>query len=356
MNLLSRHIEYLLGAHDCVILPGWGAFLCRYVPARWDEGGSTILPPSREVCFNPSVSHNDGLLVSSVMRREGLSYDAALESVETEVASLRHQLSSDGEVALPGVGLFSLSEGETPIFTPHPVAGFFSALPTLPLRPVLEEARAEEEEANQVEEDKNQKIIRVPLLRRALRVAACIAVLLGLGLVLSTPITTDESSSEIYQASMPSPASIVRDINTVPADGIIAISIPDIATSTAEVDTVARAKYRHRQLMLRQIREYNERRAEARALALEKRQAQKAAPSAAPSSRISPSENYCVVISSQPSKARAERFARSHGGQVLVQDGRYRVYIATSGSEAHARQLASQLRGQYPGAWVCEKK
>ena len=76
MITICEHIEYLLRNHDCVIVPGWGAFIAQYQPASFTEDGQ-MLPPSRLIGFNASISHQDGLLASSVMRREKISYDAA---------------------------------------------------------------------------------------------------------------------------------------------------------------------------------------------------------------------------------------------------------------------------------------
>ena len=65
---LSRHIESLLLAHDCVIVPGLGGFVAHYVPARRIAEEQLFLPPSRSVGFNQQLTINDGLLVQSYMQ------------------------------------------------------------------------------------------------------------------------------------------------------------------------------------------------------------------------------------------------------------------------------------------------
>jgi hypothetical protein len=62
MYSITRHIEYLVSRHDCVVVPGWGAFIAQYEPARIDAESGLIVPPSRAISFNQSVMHNDGLL------------------------------------------------------------------------------------------------------------------------------------------------------------------------------------------------------------------------------------------------------------------------------------------------------
>lgn len=44
MTDLSEHIEHLLRRHDCVALPGMGAFLAEYSPAKVDAAASVMLP------------------------------------------------------------------------------------------------------------------------------------------------------------------------------------------------------------------------------------------------------------------------------------------------------------------------
>ncbi|MDE6528441.1 MAG: hypothetical protein K2L78_05290, partial [Muribaculaceae bacterium] len=82
MNSISAYIEMLLRKHECVVLPGFGAFLCNYVPARFaDDNELTINPPSRCLAFNGELVDSDGLLASSIARKEGLTYEAAVRRV-----------------------------------------------------------------------------------------------------------------------------------------------------------------------------------------------------------------------------------------------------------------------------------
>lgn len=205
MISITRHIEYLITCHDCVIVPGWGAFIANSTPARiLDEGTrvSVLLPPMRTISFNPSINHNDGLLVTSLMRREGLGYDVALQEIENQVGHLRRELETEGEVSLPKIGSFTLNpEAPGPVFTPAPDsladAPYFG-LPRLRqalLPPLVVPASADEitEPLTATERYHLPTPIRRGL-RRGLRVAASVALLIGLGIVISTPITVDKST------------------------------------------------------------------------------------------------------------------------------------------------------------------
>ena len=68
MFSITEHIEYLMTRHDCVAIPGWGAFIANYNIARYDEEREVMEHPCRTLGFNAGVDHNDGLLVNSIMR------------------------------------------------------------------------------------------------------------------------------------------------------------------------------------------------------------------------------------------------------------------------------------------------
>lgn len=118
MDSIIPHVEYLLKRCDCVIVPGLGAFIVSHHPARYEASEGIIFPPAREVCFNASICHNDGLLASSLVRRDGISYDEASRMLERASARFIETLDNEGELSFGSVGIFSRSEGDTPIFSP----------------------------------------------------------------------------------------------------------------------------------------------------------------------------------------------------------------------------------------------
>lgn len=107
MDTVILHIEYLLRHHDCVVLPGWGAFIARREPASFrDEDGAAVVPPSRRLAFNAELREDDGLLLSSVSRREKMTYTEAAELVRRQVEYLSELLNADGEVSFGNLGVF----------------------------------------------------------------------------------------------------------------------------------------------------------------------------------------------------------------------------------------------------------
>ena len=87
MNNVVRHIEYLLTRHDCVVVPGWGAWIVQSVSAAV-IGNAAPIPPRKWLSFNAALSHNDGMLAHSLMRAEGCSYDEAMAQITAAFALL----------------------------------------------------------------------------------------------------------------------------------------------------------------------------------------------------------------------------------------------------------------------------
>lgn len=204
MFSIIEHIEYLVARHDFVAIPGWGAFIANYSQAQYDEEHHLMVHPRRSVCFNASAAHNDGLLAQSIMRREGLDYDAALRFITNSVSTFRRQLDKDCDVSVGRLGYFRRTQGRFVEFVPSGHAfgnGLFYGLTDLEIKRVglLERER---DELNHVE---NAPAASVPVernifSRKAVQIAASVTVLLGLGALLSTPIIVDRS--HYAQASM----------------------------------------------------------------------------------------------------------------------------------------------------------
>ena len=191
MISIVEHIEYLMMRHDCVVVPGWGAFIANYSPAAYREDGTGLFErPRRSIGFSSSVDHNDGLLAQSLVRREGISYDAAMRHIADSVAAFRRQLDKGGEVSMGSVGYFRRVDGRYNEFVSFPhvqVRDRYFGLADLDIKPVS--VLEQEAEAPAAVEPARRNLF----VRKAVRVAASVAVLLRLGILLSTPIIVDRS-------------------------------------------------------------------------------------------------------------------------------------------------------------------
>lgn len=197
MLSIIEHIEYLITCHDCVVVPGWGAFIANYDASNYDAQASVMSRPRRAIGFNANVSHNDGLLAQSLMRREGMAYNAALRFIADSVTTFRQQLSMDSEVSMGRLGYFRRNDGRFIEFVPFYHANGsdqFYGLGDLEIKNVAaleRDAAVVEETAAIVPRERNL------FTRRAVRTAASVAVLLGLGVILSTPMIVDREQQSM---------------------------------------------------------------------------------------------------------------------------------------------------------------
>ena len=118
MNNLFKHIEYLLLRNDCVIVPGFGAFIATNLPARIDYEKGEILPPVRQVMFNQAVSMEDGLLANSYVRKSGVSFDDARQIIAREVGILKSFLAEKRVIQVGNLGSLLLGQEDNVIFKP----------------------------------------------------------------------------------------------------------------------------------------------------------------------------------------------------------------------------------------------
>lgn len=114
---LSLHIEYLLLGHDCVVLPGFGAFINVRHSAAFDSDKSIWTPPVREIRFNKALNHDDGLLSNSYSRKNEVSFQEGRRLMRRDLDQLERSLAEEGEVTLGNLGILR-KNNEVLIFEP----------------------------------------------------------------------------------------------------------------------------------------------------------------------------------------------------------------------------------------------
>lgn len=125
MTILNSLYELLYG-HDCVIIPGLGGFVANYRPASIHPVLHTFSPPSKDLLFNPRLTVNDGLLLSHIAQREGISYEIASQRLSGEVQQSLLQLDRGASIEIARVGTLSRDADGVLQFKP---AGTLNFLP-----------------------------------------------------------------------------------------------------------------------------------------------------------------------------------------------------------------------------------
>ena len=119
MEKLVKNITKLIAQHNCVIMPGIGAFLAHRVPAYYSAKEKIFMPPHRELGFNPQVTVDDALLLSEYMGEGLLSYEDANKSLSNDIDSLLSRLSDKGTVCFGDLGTFTMDIEGKISFTPN---------------------------------------------------------------------------------------------------------------------------------------------------------------------------------------------------------------------------------------------
>ncbi len=116
MNKYIEHIEELLYLHDCVIIPGFGGFICDYTPASINEKTGNIIPPSKQVVFNKHIKQNDGLLINWIARKEQIDYEKAQRRLALFCEEVKVRLNQKQNVDFGSIGTFSVDRRFNIIF------------------------------------------------------------------------------------------------------------------------------------------------------------------------------------------------------------------------------------------------
>lgn len=312
VNTVVEHIEYLIRNYDCVIVPNLGGFVAQHVPAYFDEINGVYFPPRRCVVFNPELNHNDGLLSTSVSRKEKISYEEASKLISNEVSSMRAQLMNDGSIAIGHVGRLDYVDDKI-IFCAND--NFVSAPQYFGFKPLSVVPVCSEE----ITENKFAKKT-IPAMRRKLvyatRVAAAIVVFILCGLLLSTPITVDQDTVKYASLALPE----VKKVEPVKVTGELFIACPDKKVATGMVK-----------------------------------------PESKQAIKINLDDPFYLVVSSLATKSQAEEFVSYTKGYNLkiveTSSGKYRVIVASGNSAAEVMQFthSKNFAEKFPNAWPCHK-
>lgn len=340
MNEIIRHLEYLLVTNDCVVMPGLGAVIAHTMPAKTDLSGLLIDAPARVFSFNAMLTHNDGLITTSVARARSISFEAARNIVANEVGQMCRDLASSGVVSLGAVGTLRKADGIL-LFVPgrqNSLSPMTMWLPQLSLRSLVDIAREREQRSQELAR-RSRGRFRLYVANIS-RIAASFALLLALGFVLSTPIEIENAQYASLGIENFTPADVHSEKTAVPvlrrpgelsSDLVLVVNRYDDACETA--DTAAHNAY---------VRE------------------RRATPVANQSSdlRIDDADPYCLIVASLVSENEARKYieqSQNAGLRILAKDGRYRVYAATGENLQQAQTIANGLSKRYPGVWVCRK-
>jgi cell division septation protein DedD len=378
MNRLIEHIERLLLLHDCVIIPDFGGFVLRSISASYNAETNMFFPPRKEVVFNQTLDHNDGLLMESYMKAYETDFDSAQQLVKDDVTSLKNTLEKEGELQLNTVGffvkdeerlvfmagknsdlLFGTSSFGLPVFHFLPLQ---NRKPSLTGAPVLIEPVAVQQtvEENPKKPKPENIFYKIPVTKTFVRTAVAAAAAILLFLFVSTPVK--DVNGESYRASFIPQELIPKKT----ADDVINEAFTKVENQeTSPKEENLKSQEEDSEGGNKDVALVENTAKPAVATPAETKKTETKAPATkAPAAKStaanSPAKNYYVIIGSFDSKTQANNFIKSLKGQeaktagIIVKDGRVRVYAQGFVTEKSANSYMNKLRQttKHKQAWT----
>jgi hypothetical protein len=116
--------QELLYQNDCVIIPGFGAFILKSHSAYIED--NIFYPPKKTVSFNSMLNENDGLLVKHLSSKKDISYKDSLRLIKNEVDAFQSKLSNTDLIEVEKLGVFKVSDENNIVFSPNLLSNFSS--------------------------------------------------------------------------------------------------------------------------------------------------------------------------------------------------------------------------------------
>lgn len=116
--MIEKYISALLYRYQCVIVPGFGAFLTETSSARFNELTGTFSPPKKMISFNSQLKNNDGLLTNHIALEESVPYESVLSSIKECVQNWNAILDKKEALYLKNIGELQLNHEGKIIFEP----------------------------------------------------------------------------------------------------------------------------------------------------------------------------------------------------------------------------------------------
>ena len=118
LQRLEIAVTELLSTHECVVVPNLGAFLLRTFPAAANPFSGEIKPSGQTLFFNPSITNDDGLLLTHWRHHTGLDYTSAQLAIKDLVAFIFNSVKTARSCSFGQLGNFFLHNDNKLLFLP----------------------------------------------------------------------------------------------------------------------------------------------------------------------------------------------------------------------------------------------
>jgi hypothetical protein len=183
-NQITDLIAELLFKHDCVIVPNFGGFVARNYNSSFSKGSNVLYPQSKQILFNKNLIHNDGLLVSAIMKQNTVLFDEATKLVEDYKDYIQSLLSAKKRFELSNIGLLYIDSENILRFEAKADINFL--LDSFGFEPIIaNELIIEAEKQVVVKQYEDRKVIIEPLKSQRKSYAKMATLAIGAPVVLA---------------------------------------------------------------------------------------------------------------------------------------------------------------------------
>lgn len=112
------YIKDLLLKREGLVIPGLGSFITKSQPSKIDQTGKKLIPPKKQISFNPSITRDDDhILANTLVNQENISIDEANEAINKQVETIKQTLQNNKKFEIHGLGNFILDENNKIAFS-----------------------------------------------------------------------------------------------------------------------------------------------------------------------------------------------------------------------------------------------
>ena len=333
MENLVKNISRLIAHHNCVIMPGVGAFLAHRVPACYNATEKVFMPPHRALAFNPQVTVDDALLLSEYMGDGTMSYEEANECLHSDIDALRLKLADTGILYFGDLGTFKMDIDGKISFTPNensiddPYNYGFEPLAIAPLK----------------ELKKKDIVIKRSNISKYISAVAAAIVAIFVLIPIGSSIYNDDAQLSV--AGFAPVEKSVRPVAVTPVSDAVCEIAPVEETVTAHIFTTSEASPAVEEAQI--VEPQAPVTIVADATAQEVKEEVKEI-----------SRQYSIIVASTPNPDKAQlaitELSRKMQAdyQVVQGDRRFRIAIESYETEADANAALERIQATFSDAWV----
>ena len=124
---LEKYISDLLYRHQCVVVPGFGAFITEEVSATYNSSTQTFTPPRKMVYLNTLLKNNDGLLAQYIAKEQQITYAEAVEYIHENTSFWQQSITQKKIVELSGLGTILKNESGVVEFEAYGIQNYLTS-------------------------------------------------------------------------------------------------------------------------------------------------------------------------------------------------------------------------------------